>query len=289
MGARKFNFVVLSKDSGTRLDAFLVKRRPARSRTQWAALIRAGRVRVDSKLAKPRHLLKHGQRVTGELFPELPAAPITTKPPVVYEDRDLLVINKPAGLVVHPAGRHQSGTLLNILEATFPEVYLVHRLDKDTSGVMMVARNLAAKDYLADLFAKRLVHKTYLALLVGKVTPPRAYLNLPIKRGRTGKFEVGRGGRSAKSFYKVVEYLPGFSLVEVHPESGRTHQIRVHFKALQHPVAGDAVYSKSIPGLPRQFLHAFKIEFVDRHGRQRSFTAPLPPDLKHFLDDLRPR
>lgn len=289
MGARRFNFVVLPKDSGTRLDTFLVRRRPACSRTQWAALIRAGQVRVDRKLAKPRHLLKRGQRVTGELLPEMLAAPITTKLSIIYEGKDLLVINKLAGLVVHPAGRHRSGTLLNILEATFPEVYLVHRLDKDTSGVMVVARNLATKDYLAGLFAKRLVHKTYLALLVGKVTPPRAYLNLPIKRGRKGKFEVGRGGRSAKSFYKVVEYLPGFSLVEVRPESGRTHQIRVHLKALRHPVAGDAVYGKNIPGLPRQFLHAFKIEFVDRRGRQHSFTAPLPPDLKHFLDDLRSR
>jgi len=289
VGARKFKFMVLTKDSGSRLDAFLVRRRPARSRTQWAALIRAGQVRVDGKLAKPRHLLKRGQRVMGELFPEMLAAPVTAKLPIIYEDKDLLVINKPAGLVMHPAGRHRSGTLLNILEATFPEVYLVHRLDRDTSGVMVVACNLATKDYLADLFAKRLVHKTYLALLVGRVTPPRAYLNLPIRRGRTGKFEVGRGGRSAVSLYQVVEQLPGYSLAEVSPESGRTHQIRVHLAARHHPVAGDAVYGKKIPGLSRQFLHAFKIEFVDRHGRQRSFTAPLPPDLKHFLDDLRSR
>lgn len=289
MDARKFNFVVLPKDSGSRLDGFLVKRRPARSRTQWAALIRAGQVRVDGKLAKARHLLKRGQRVTGEIFPEMLAAPIATKLPIIYADKDLLVIDKPAGLVVHPAGRHRSGTLLNILEAVFPEVYLVHRLDKDTSGVMVVARNLTTKDYLANLFAKRSVHKTYLALLTGKITSPRAYLDLPIRRGRTGKFEVGRGGRSAKSFYKVVEYLPGFSLVEVHPESGRTHQIRVHFKALQHPIAGDAMYGKNTPGLPRQFLHAFKINFVDRRDKQRSFTAPLPSDLKHFLDDLRSR
>jgi 23S rRNA pseudouridine1911/1915/1917 synthase len=121
----------------------------------------------------------------------------------------------------------------------------------------------------------------------GKLTPKQAYLDMPIKRGRSGKFEVDVKGRSAKSLYQVSEYLPRYSLVEVYPESGRTHQIRVHFKALKHPVAGDEMYGKKVAGLSRQFLHAVKIEFVDMAGKNRQFSAPLPEELKTFLHSSR--
>ncbi|MFA5270285.1 MAG: RluA family pseudouridine synthase [Patescibacteria group bacterium] len=286
MADRKLSFKVLPNEAGTRLDALLVKHHPDRSRSLWSIAIKAGQVMVDGRPAKARHLLKRGQQIVANIPASKPIVSVPIKLSIIHQDKDLLVINKPAGLVMHPAGRHQSGTLLDILEAKFSEVYLVHRLDKDTSGVVLVARNLKNKEYLSSIFAKRLVKKTYLALLVGKVTPMQACLDLPIKRGRSGKFEVAKQGRSAKSFYKVLEYLPGYSLVEVRPESGRTHQIRVHFRSLRHSVVGDEIYGQKISGLSRQFLHAFKIEFVDAAGKARQFTAPLPDELKSFLNEL---
>lgn len=287
MAGHKLSYKVLPNEAGMRLDAFLVKRYPARSRNQWSMAIRSGQVLIDGDQAKARHLLKRGQRVIVDI-PAVRTSPnLEIKLPIIYQDKNMLVINKPARLVMHPAGRHSSGTLLDLVEAKFPESYLVHRLDKDTSGLVLVARNSKSKEYLSSAFAKRLIKKTYLALLEGKLTPKEAYLDLPIKRGRSGKFEVMAKGRSAKSFYKVLEYLPGYSLVEVRPESGRTHQIRVHFKALKHPVVGDEMYGKKVVGLSRQFLHAAKIEFVDEAGKTRQFVAPLPNDLKIFLDELR--
>ncbi|OGB74827.1 hypothetical protein A2810_01520 [candidate division Kazan bacterium RIFCSPHIGHO2_01_FULL_49_10] len=287
MAGHKLNFKVLPNEAGARLDALLVKHYPDRSRNQWSVAIKAGRVLVDNKTAKARHLLKRGQRVVIVA----PKPVLSDKPkinlPILYQDRDLLVINKPAGLVMHPAGRHHSGTVLDILEAKFSEAYLVHRLDKDTSGVVLIAKNIKTKEFLSSAFAKRLVKKTYLALLTGKMVPAQAYLDLPIKRSRSGKFEVSAKGRSARSFYKVLEYLPGFSLVEVRPTSGRTHQIRVHFAALGRPVAGDEIYGQKTSGLARQFLHAANIEFVDDRSITRSFSAPLPDDLKMFLNESR--
>lgn len=287
MAGDRLNFKVLPDESGTRLDVFLAKRHPARSRSSWSVAIRSGQVLVDGKTAKARHLLKRGQRITVAIPAATIVVSLKIKLPIIHRDKNLLVINKPTGLVMHPAGRHKTGTLLDILESQFPKIYLVHRLDKDTSGVVLVARNLKTKAYLASTFAKHLVKKTYTALLVGKIAPRQAYLDMPIKRGRSGKFEVGVKGRSAKSHYRVLEYLPGFSLVEVHPESGRTHQIRVHFKALKHPVAGDEMYGQTTKRLSRQFLHAAKIEFLDAAGQARSFSAPLPIDLKLFLNELR--
>ncbi|OGB85492.1 hypothetical protein A2994_01510 [candidate division Kazan bacterium RIFCSPLOWO2_01_FULL_48_13] len=287
MAGHKLNFKVLPNEAGARLDALLVKHYPDRSRNQWSVAIKAGRVLVDNKTAKARHLLKRGQRVVIVA----PKPVLSDKPkinlPILYQDRDLLVINKPAGLVMHPAGRHHSGTVLDILEAKFSEAYLVHRLDKDTSGVVLIAKNIKTKEFLSSAFAKRLVKKTYLALLTGKMVPAQAYLDLPIQRSRSGKFEVSAKGRSARSFYKVLEYLPGFSLVEVRPTSGRTHQIRVHFAALGRPVAGDEIYGQKTSGLARQFLHAANIEFVDDRSITRSFSAPLPDDLKMFLNESR--
>ena len=287
MAERKLNFKVLPNEAGMRLDAFLVKHHSARSRSQWAIAIRNSQVLIDGREAKASHLLKRGQVATVITSAKSPKVVSKIKLPIIYQDKDLLVVNKPANLVMHPAGRHKAGTLLDILESQFPEVYLVHRLDKDTSGVVLVARNLKAKEYLSSAFAKHLVKKTYLALLVGKITPQQAYLDMPIKRDRSGKFGVAKQGRSAKSFYKVLEYLPRFSLVEVNPESGRTHQIRVHFNAIKHPVVGDEMYGQAINGLSRQFLHAAKIEFVDTLGKLRQFTAPLPEDLNNFLNESR--
>lgn len=284
---KKFRFTVKS-GAGERLDMWLSKKIPHYSRNFLANQIKSGRVWIGGRVARPKSLVVAGATIIAELnIPKTEINPEKMDVNIIFKDKDLVVINKPAGLVVHPAGKHQSGTLANALKAKFPNFYLVHRLDKDTSGVMLVALNQATKHYLSDLFEQRQIQKTYLALLTGKITPKEAHLDLPIKRGRFGKFETIAGGRSAQSFYRVKEYLPGFSLVEVNPKTGRTHQIRVHFKALKHPVVGDAMYGVAERGLSRQFLHAYRIEFKDQQGKARVFTAPLPKDLTEFLKNVK--
>lgn len=281
---KKFRFTVKAGDSNQRLDSWLTAQLPGFSRSWLASQIKSGYVWIGGKTAQPKSIIRVGQSVIAELqLPKTEIVPENIELEIIHQDADMVVVNKPAGLVAHPAGSHTSGTLANALKHRFPTFYLVHRLDKDTSGVMVVARNLATKNWLSKLFEERRVIKTYWALVTGKLTPKEAYLDLPIKRGKSGKFAALAGGRSARSFYRVKEYLPGFTLVEILPKTGRTHQIRVHFRALKHPVAGDTMYGVAERGLPRQFLHAYKIEFQDRSGHQRVFTAPLPKDLSDFL------
>ena len=283
---KKFRFTVKS-GAGERLDAWLSQKIPQYSRSFLVKEIKAGRVWLGDRSAQPKSIVKAGQSIVVELnIPKTEIVPEKIDLDIIYQDKDLVVVNKPAGLVVHPAGSYQTGTLANALKHRFNTFYLVHRLDKDTSGVLLVALNQATKNWLTKLFEKRQIKKTYLALLTGKITPKEAYLDLPIKRGSSGRFETLAGGKAAKSHYRVKEYLPGFSLVEVFPETGRTHQIRVHFRALRHPVAGDIMYGREERGLSRQFLHAYKIEFTDRLGKQRTFTVPLPKELNDFLKHL---
>lgn len=286
-GSQKHRFKVPATDRiRQRLDVFLAAKLPGCSRRLLADQIKLGRVRVGGVLTiKPKTLLQPGQAVEVKL--DQPSLALVAQPiplNIIYYDEDIAVIDKPAGLVMHPAPPHRSGTLANALKARFKNFYLVHRLDKDTSGVVMVALQENIKKFLAKLFEQRKITKTYLALLKGKITPHQAYLDLPIGRGRKAKFEVLPHGRQAQSFYRVKEYLPGFSLVEIKPKSGRTHQIRVHFRALGHPVVGDLLYGQPEPGLKRQFLHASQLEFTDWRGRKRLFGAPLPIDLRQFLN-----
>ncbi|MFH0912113.1 MAG: RluA family pseudouridine synthase [Patescibacteria group bacterium] len=285
---KKFRFTVKTSTANQRLDAWLAAKLPIYSRSFLVSQIKAGRVWVGGKVASPKQTIRLGQIITAAIIiPKTEIASEKIALDIIHQDKDLVVINKPAGLVMHPAGSHQSGTLANALKAKFSTFYLVHRLDKDTSGVVVVALNLATKNWLDKLFQSRRVKKTYWALLVGKITPQQAYLDFPIKRdSRSGKFAALSGGRSARSFYQVKEYIPGFSFVEVRPETGRTHQIRVHFSALKHPVAGDTMYGTSTRGLNRQFLHAYQVEFPDRQGKTRTFTTPLPKDLTDFLKYL---
>lgn len=285
---KKFRFTVKEVDNGKRLDAWLAQKISGYSRSFIVSQIKLGYVQIDKTPTKSNNILRTGQSVTVELHiptTEIEAEQIDVQ--VIYQDKDMAVINKPAGLVMHPAGAYKKGTLANALKYHFPGFYLVHRLDKDTSGVVLVALNQTTKDYLSKLFQDRKIKKTYLALLVGKITPEEACLDLPIKRNEGGKFDTLSGGRVAKSFYRVKNYYPGYSLVEVQPETGRTHQIRVHFQAIKHPVVGDTMYGKAEPGLNRHFLHAYKIEFMDRHGHKQSFTAPLPPELDNFLKNIK--
>jgi len=293
---------------GERLDAFLARRcgesppagRAGLSRSQAHKLIADGLVTVNGAASKPAHRLARGDDVFVLLPPpevmalEAEAIPLR----VVYQDEDVIVVDKPAGLTVHPAAGHPHGTLVNALLALYPDLAnikgtlrpgIVHRLDKDTSGLLVVAKNERAQANLARQMKNREVHKVYLALVQGRVEPPEGIIDAPIGRHprHRQRMAVLEGGRSALTRYRVREQVGDYSLVEVEPLTGRTHQIRVHFASIRHPVVGDAIYGKRSPLVGRQFLHAWRLGFrLPASGRYQEFESPLPGDLAEALRAL---
>jgi len=287
-------------ESGLRLDKFLALRYPDFSRTYLQKLIEQGYIKVNDRVVKPGVRLEAGN-VIEVFFPE--PAPSTLSPEkipvkIVYEDEDLLVVDKPAGLTTHPAPGQTSHTLINAILDYYPELAklgdtlrpgIVHRLDKDTSGLIIVAKNTPAQLNLINQFKNRSVMKTYTALLKGRLSPLQGAIVAPIGRDikdRT-RMAVISSGRPAKTNYTVKEYLSDCSLVEARPETGRTHQIRVHFSSIGHPIVGDTVYGGSSPLLERQFLHASRLSFrLPSTGKPVEFYSDLPEDLKKVLNKL---
>lgn len=290
--------------TGIRLDHLLVQYIPDVSRSRIISSIKSGLILVDGKSSKAGQKLKAGQTVTGSLYepPPLAVTPEEIDFPIVFEDDSLLVLSKPPGLVVHPGSGNHSGTLVNGLlyhcekiagvgDAIRPGI--VHRLDKDTSGIMVVAKNEAVHRQLVEMFKSREIDKEYLALVHGVPDRVEGRIIAPIGRHSVNrqKMAVREGsGRYAASRWRVAEvYDSRYSLLRVHIETGRTHQIRVHMAHIKHPVAGDGVYG---PGrnnrmFPRQMLHAFKLAFKHpASGRQMSFTAPLWEDMQAICDTL---
>ena len=280
-----------------RLDVYLVAERPALTRSQVRQLIGNGHVLVNGSASKPGQKLKAGDEIHVSVpepqLTDLLAEDIAVS--VLYQDADLAVIDKPAGLSVHPGPGHPTGTLVNALLAICPDIAgigdtvrpgIVHRLDKDTSGVMVVAKTTAAHQHLARQLASRSMSKTYRALAVGEVLPASGTLRYPIGRDRSNRkrMAVVEGGRESVTCYEVTRSVGGCSLLNVFPQTGRTHQIRVHFAAIGHPLLGDALYGKKSPLLPRQFLHAHSLGFVHpTTGEKMTFTAPLPEDMNEVL------
>ena len=219
---------------------------------------------------------------------------------VVHEDDDLVVVDKPPGLTVHPAAGQPDGTLANALLALYPDVAdiggpgragIVHRLDKGTSGLLVAAKNEAAHAGLAAQFKDRLVSKRYVALVAGPLSEERAVIEAPVGRHprQRQRMAVVDDGRPAATPYRVLERYRGYTLVEASPKTGRTHQVRVHFASIGHPLAGDATYGRREPELDRQFLHAAFLAF--RHPRSEKtveLRSELPPDLRRFLQSLEP-
>ncbi len=283
-----------------RLDLFLAKSRPDLSRSQVQRLIKQGHALVDGRSAKASLTLEARQVVTLTLPPPTPSElqPEYIPLEVVYEDSDILVIDKPAGLTVHPAPGHPRGTLVNALLAYCPDLQgiggelrpgIVHRLDKDTSGLMVVAKNQAAHVRLSRDIKERRITKGYIALVNGAVKPPEGTIDAPIGRDPRNRKRMAlvEGGRASVTGYRVRELLRGCTLLEVHPLSGRTHQIRVHFASWGHPLVGDSTYGKKTPGLDRHFLHAHLLGFdLPSTGVRREFHSGLPPDLQAFLDQM---
>jgi 23S rRNA pseudouridine1911/1915/1917 synthase len=295
------DLVVRSEDSGKRLDVLVGALAEVGSRSQAAALIAAGAVTVNGMTAAKSRLLSAGERITVRLPGEAPPDLGThATVPVVYEDEWLLVVNKPAGMTVHPSRGHLSGTLVQALsghglaggEDFRPGV--VHRLDKDTSGLLVVAKSVEAHRRLVAMMRRRAVDRRYLALVRGSFAADSGTIDAPVGRDPVRRTSMSVGGlaaREATTHFLVLERLGDLTLLEVRLETGRTHQIRVHFSAIGHPVAGDPVYSRRDHlGIGRQFLHSYRLEFPHPFtGEDLKFDAPLPDDLQAVLTQLRGR
>jgi len=292
------------ENNGERLDRALAAFLPDLSRAHIQRLIKTGEVTVDgNQVGKPALRLEGGEIVTIHIPPAEPQELEAERIPldILYQDDEVVVVNKPAGMVVHPAAGHQSGTLVNALLHEFPQLALVggtrrpgivHRLDKDTSGLIVVALTEASRLGIKAQFQDRTVHKSYLALTDGVVAPPEGIIDAPIDRSkhRRKRMAVVPNGREAQTIYHSLEVFDQHTLVEAQPKTGRTHQIRVHFQFLGYPLVGDRVYGRRQPTLPlkRQFLHAYQIRLVlPRSGRLLEVIAPLPNDLKHVLRLLK--
>ena len=290
-------------DTSLRLDAFVAAETEL-SRTQAQRLIRDGAILLNGKSVKTNAITTAGDLVD-ITFPdpvETDVLPENIPLDVVYEDADLLVINKPQGMVVHPSAGHESGTLVNALLYHIRDLSgiggelrpgIVHRLDKDTSGIILMAKNDHALRWLQDQFRWRKVRKIYLALVDGKPPTPSGRVEAAIARDPAHRKQMavvpeGRG-REAITEYKTLRSFPQHTLIEAHPLTGRTHQIRLHMAFLQCPIVGDAIYGRKKPSLPleRHFLHAAELTVVLPGDKEPTlFQAPLPQELQQVLNDL---
>ncbi len=289
-----------------RLDKLLVAHVPDHSRSRLQGLIKDGFVRVDERVVtKSGYPVESGATIRVDLPPPEPVDLMPEAIPlrVVFENQDVLVVDKPAGMVVHPAAGHASGTLVNAALAHMPDLEgiggelrpgIVHRLDKDTSGLILIAKNERAHRFLQDQFRLRQVSKAYLALVDGKPPTPEGRIEAPIARDpahrkRMAVVSVGRG-REAVTEYFTREVFPLHTLLQAHPLTGRTHQIRLHLAFVGCPIAGDRVYGrrKLSLALGRHFLHAARLVVrLPGEKQARTFEAPLPADLEDVLAGLR--
>jgi 23S rRNA pseudouridine1911/1915/1917 synthase len=299
---------------GARLDVFLASVLAGRSRSQIQRLIKDGAVRVEGRAAKANQPVKAGQQVQldlpepAESTVEAEALPLT----IVYQDPDIVVVDKPAGMVVHPAAGHAGGTLVNALLHHVDDLSgiggekrpgIVHRLDRGTSGLMVVAKHDAAHEELARQFRDREVEKEYVALVWGEVMAGRR-IDEPIGRDPSNRKKMSARARRSRSAVTRITGAEHFgrvlTLVRVAIHTGRTHQIRVHLSVIGHPVVGDSLYGgvhrrvagdvRAVTHLDRPFLHASRLAFTHpADGRRLEFTSPLPADLEHVLDDIRSR
>jgi 23S rRNA pseudouridine1911/1915/1917 synthase len=303
-------FIVTTEDAGQRLDRFLVSQLPALSRSRIQALMVEGRVQVDGVARKTSHRIEPGEVVAVDLPEKLPPGvePESIPLDVLYEDADIAVVNKSAGMIVHPGAGVSTGTLAAALLHRFGGVAglstvggplrpgIVHRLDKETSGTIVIARTDVAHRKLVEDFRDRLVQKTYVALLHGKIKGDSGSVEMPVARDlrRRSRMTVRRSdGREARTDWRARLRFDAFTVIEADLRTGRTHQIRVHFSALSCPVVGDTLYgapgqeragSELLPALNRNFLHAARVAFAHpRTGLRIDVRAPLPPELVNYL------
>ena len=292
---------VSEANAGARLDIFLSSQVPDLSRSRARAFIDRGLIRVAGSVTeKPALRLTEGQVVTVMLAEPEPSSLVPWDVPlaVLLEDEELLVIDKPAGMTVHPAPGHPTDTLANAVIARWPDLAgvgessrpgIVHRLDADTSGLIVVAKTPRAHAGVAAQFAKRTVEKHYTALVVGSLDPDEAVIEAPIGRSPRNrkKMAVVEHGRAASTGFRVIHRFEKSTLIDIKPTTGRTHQIRVHFASIGHAVVGDTVYGRAEHGLARQFLHAAALAFEHPvSGRRIELISPLPEDLTTYLSEV---
>lgn len=297
-------FQITEENSNKRLDQFLSSQFSDISRSFIQKAIKQGRVLVNDKQKTPHYKLKSGDKIF--IFFEKPA-PLTVKPEdpgnldIIYEDENFVVLNKPAGQVVHPTDSHPKGTLANALMAKYPEIKnvgedtlrpgIVHRLDKEVSGLMVVARMQIAFDHLKSQFKNRKILKEYIALVHGAPPEHHGIINLPISRSKTqsGKMAAQTNdieAKQAETEYEIMETYRNYTLLKLTPKTGRTHQIRVHLNAIGCPLVGDALYKPrkmKLVDLGRIFLHSSRLEFSDLEGNIKIFFSTLPQELNFFL------
>ena len=317
-----FTILVDESDQDRRLDAVVAAHLPACSRSLAANLIANHKILVDNQPKKPGYRVRSGQEIIGRIpAPE----PVECQPEpipldILYQDRHIVVLNKPAGLVVHPAPGHRRGTLVNALLYHCPDLGgiggeirpgIVHRLDKDTSGTMVVAKNAQALETLAQQFKTRTVRKKYLALVYGDLKNDEGTIKLPIGRHPVHRKQMStttRKGRSAETSWRVREKFKAITLIELTLKTGRTHQIRVHCTAMGHPIVGDQVYrsrkwlkdidrlfsgesssmATQLKAVPRQMLHAWRLRLTHPGtGEIMTFESPIPTDMETVIDKLR--
>jgi 23S rRNA pseudouridine1911/1915/1917 synthase len=302
--------IAAAGDAGRRLDLFVAERIPALSRTRIQELVREGNVRVDGRTSRASHRIAAGESIEVEVLPRpgLVVTPEDLPLELLLVDDDFVIVNKPAGMVVHAGAGHARGTLVNALLYRLGRLSgaggalrpgIVHRLDRETSGAMVVARNDAAHENLAEQFRSRNVRKIYLALVHGKMPRDSGTITLPISRDphrRTRMTARERTGRHARTDWRVIAGLDRCTLVEAALHTGRTHQIRAHFAAIGHPIVGDTLYGaprnlragpRTLPLLERNFLHAARIGFSHpSSGAWIEVRAPLPRDLRVYFEQF---
>lgn len=295
-----------SGQQSTRLDKFLVTCLPQFSRSRLQNLVENGNIQVDGKLArKSGQTLVYGSLVRVHIPPAEPSQLLPEAIPleIIFENNDLMVVNKPAGMVVHPAAGHLSGTLVHAALAHAPEMAgiggekrpgVVHRLDRDTSGLILLAKNDRAHRWLQDQFRLRRAEKIYQALVDGRPPTPMGRIEAPIGRDAAHRKQMAitrvNKGREAVSEYRTLETFKAHTLLEVHPVTGRTHQIRLHLAYIGCPVVGDRIYGlrHATIELKRHFLHAMRLTLLmPGEGKPRTFEAPLPIELQEVLERLR--
>jgi 23S rRNA pseudouridine1911/1915/1917 synthase len=308
-------FMIESHDQGKRLDKFLCDKMPEYSRAVIQKMIKEKNILINTLETKPSYKIKSGDII--EIKPSVDKTDLSPDPSIkfeiIHDEKDFAIIAKPAGLVVYPGTKHNEKTLINGLLAIWPEIKnvgedplrpgIVHRLDKDTSGIMIIAKNNSTFEYFKDLFKSHEVKKTYLALVYGILKPRYGVINFSIRRSTTNpvkKVAVKEGviddnARPALTRFTVVQYLSDsagneYTLVEAMPETGRMHQIRVHFAALGHNIIGDKIYTpnktQKIVPLKSHFLHAASLIFTSPQGNNLKFSSPLPKELSDFLASL---
>lgn len=305
-----FTLEVEPQEAGVRLDLLVATRVSELPRGQASLLIQEGLIRAGGRTRKPGYRVRPGETIDGTIPPPSPVSflPEAMSLDILYEDRDLIVINKAAGIVVHPAPGHPDGTLVNGLLYHCPDLEgiggelrpgIVHRLDRDTTGALVVAKNGSAHAELARQFKSREVGKIYVALVYGGFLDDSGTISLPIGRhpvARKKMSTTSRQGREAETEWRVLERFDRVTLLELTLKTGRTHQIRVHCAAMGHPVFGDPVYGRGrksampagIGKVDRQMLHARRLSLTHpRTGERMVFDAPLPEDFQGILDQLR--